>query len=230
MNEEFIKSEEVIRFNDIFNVLIKKWRIILIITLGIAIIATGINFWLIAPKYKASEKIFVGKEDVKDQNYNTNDVQMYQKLIKTYAELMQTNDLVQRAIEADNLNVTSEKVLSNLSVIPRSDTQIIDIEYISNDKALAKDVVDSVTNEFIKSSKDIIPNGKIKVIESAKVPENPSSPNKIMNIAIASLIGGVISIGLVFLLEFMDNTFKTEDKLEKILGIPVIGVIPKDFD
>jgi capsular polysaccharide biosynthesis protein len=230
MNEEFIKNEDIIKVEDIFNILIKRWKIILLITLSIASIATVINFFIIAPKYKASEKVFIGKEDTKDQSYNTNDIQMYQKLIKTYAELIKTNDLVERAIKTDNLNTTSENVLNNLLVTPRADTQIIEIEYVSTEKSLAKDVVNSITNEFIKSSIELIPNGKVKIIESAKIPESPYSPNKTRNIAVASLAGFIISIGLSFLLEFMDNTFKTKEQLEKALGIPVIGVIPDDFE
>lgn len=223
-------NEEIIRFQDILNILIKRWQIILLITLSTTVIALVINFFLIAPKYKASEKIFIGKEDTKDQSYNTNDVQMYQKLIKTYAELIKTNDLIDRAIKVDDLNTTSENVINNLLVTPRTDTQIIEIEYVSKEKLLAKDVVDSITNEFIKSSIELIPNGKVKIIESVKIPENPYSPNKTRNIAVASLAGFIISIGLSFLLEFMDNTFKTKEQLEKALGIPVIGVIPDDFE
>lgn len=230
MNEEFIKNEEIIKVEDIFNILIKRWKIILLITLSITLIASVINFFIIAPKYKASEKVFIGKEDTKDQSYNTNDIQMYQKLIKTYAELIKTNDLVERAIKTDNLNTTSENVLNNLLVTPRTDTQIIEIEYVSTEKSLAKDVVNSITNEFIKSSIELIPNGKVKIIESAKIPESPYSPNKTRNIAVAALAGFIISVGLSFLLEFMDNTFKTKEQLEKALGIPVIGVIPEDFE
>ena len=230
MNEEFTKNESIIRFDDIYDVLIKRWKMILLITLAITLIGTVINFFLITPKYKASEKIFVGKEDTKDQNYNTNDVQMYQKLIKTYAELMKTNDLVDRAIKTDNLNTTSDKVLKNLAVIPSTDTQIMEIQYIDTDKTLTRDVVNSVTNEFIRSSTALIPNGKVKVIESARLPESPASPNKTMNAGIAFLGGLITSVGVSFLLKLMDNTFKTKDQLEETLGVPVIGVIPDDFD
>ena len=47
-------------------------------------------------------KVFIGKENTQgqDQNYNNNDVQMYQKLLKTYAEIIQTNDLVEKAIDS----------------------------------------------------------------------------------------------------------------------------------
>jgi len=50
-----------------------------------------------------------------------------------------------------------------------------------------------------------------------------------MNIGIAFLLGLMISVGLAFLLEFMDNTFKTKEQLQEILGIPVIGTIPDDL-
>ena len=223
MNEENIKIE------DIFNIVIKRWKMILLITLAITLMVASISFFVIAPKYTANTKVFIGKENTKDQTYNSNDVQMYQKLLKTYAEIILTNDSVNKAIVTNNLNITSEAVLKSLTVTPRADTQILEIEYINTDKALAKEVVNSITNEFITSSKELIPNVNVKIIESVKMPEKPTSPNKKMNIGIAFLLGVMISVGLAFLLEFMDNTFKTKEQLEQILGIPVIGTIPDDL-
>ena len=129
-----------------------------------------------------------------------------------------------------DLNITSEEVLKNLTVTPSANTQILEIKYISTDRVLSRDLVDAVTTQFIKTSTELIPNGNVKIIESVKMPENPVSPNKKMNIAIAFLLGLMISVGLAFLLEFMDNTFKTKEQLEQILGVPVIGTIPDDLD
>ena len=223
MNEENIKIE------DIFDSVIKRWKMILLITLAITLMVASISFFVIAPKYTANTKVFIGKENTKDVTYNSNDVQMYQKLLKTYAEIILTNDSVNKAIVTNNLNITSEAVLKSLTVTPRADTQILEIEYINTDKALAKEVVNSITNEFITSSKELIPNVNVKIIESVKMPEKPTSPNKKMNIGIAFLLGLMISVGLAFLLEFMDNTFKTKEQLQEILGIPVIGTIPDDL-
>jgi len=36
----------------------------------------------------------------------------------------------------------------------------------------------------------------------------------------------MVSVGLVFLIEYMDNTIKTQEDVEKLLGLPVIGTIP----
>jgi len=223
-------NEEIIRIEDIFNILRKRWKMIISITLLATLIAAIVSFFIIAPKYEASTKVFIGKENTKDQNYNSSDIQMYQQLLKTYSEVIKTNDLVEKAIGTANLDITSGEVLKNLTVTPSANTQILEIKYISKDKILSKNVLDSVTTQFIKSSKDLIPNGNVKIIESVKIPDSPASPNKKMNIAIAFLIGLMISVGLAFLLEFMDNTFTTKDQLEQILGIPVIGTIPDDLN
>jgi len=208
----------------------KRWKMIVSITLMATLVAAIVSFFIIAPKYEASTKVFIGKEDTKDQNYNNSDIQMYQQLLKTYAGVITTNDLVEKAIDTANLNVTSEEVLNNLTVTPSANTQILEIKYISTDRVLSRDLVDAVTTQFIKTSTELIPNGNVKIIESVKMPESPVSPNKKMNIAIAFLLGLMISVGLAFLLEFMDNTFKTKEQLEQILGIPVIGTIPDDLD
>lgn len=225
-------NKDVIKIDDIVNVLIKRWKMILGVTLIATVLSAIISFFIIPPKYEASTKVFIGKElnaQGQEQSYDTNDVQMYQKLLKTYVEIIETNDLIDRAINFSNLNLTSDNILSTLNVTPRTDTQILEISYISPHKSEAGDVVKAVTDEFIRSSKELIPNGNVKTIESVKVTDNPVSPNKKLNIGIAFLAGLVISLGLSFLIEFMDNTFKTREEMEEILGVPVLGTIPDKF-
>lgn len=226
-------NEENINIEDLVSILIKRWRMILLITLITTISSAIISFYIISPKYETSTKVFIGKENTRvqgeNENYNDNDVEMYQRLLKTYAEVIQTNDLIGKAVDLEHLGLKSQDILKNLKVIPTIDTQILEIKYRNEDKILAKDVLNSVTSEFIKSSRDLIPNGNVKIIESVKIPEEPVSPNKIINIAIAFLFGLIISIGLSFLLEFMDNTFKNKEQMEDVLGLPVLGVIP-DFN
>lgn len=223
-------NEEVIRMDDIVYILIKRCKMILLITLIATIFSAIISFFIIPPKYEASIKAFIGKENtqVKDEDQTYNDVEMYQKLLKTYAEVIQTNDLVEKAVDLESLGLKSQDILDNLKVTPRADTQILEIKYTSGDKVLARNILDSVTTEFIKSSIDLIPNSNVKIIENVKIPEDPVSPNKLINISIAFLLGLMISIGLSFLLECVDNTFKSKEQMEEVLGLPVLGVIP-DF-
>jgi len=212
-------NEEILRIEDLIKILKRRWKMIVSITIISTIFSVCISFYIISPKYEASTKIFIGKK------YSEEDVNMYQKLLKTYVEIIATNDLVEKAINKEGLDITSEEVLKGLTITPRTDTQILEIKYTSEDKILAKDVVNSITNEFIESSTEFIPNGDVKIIEKVKIPKSSVSPNKKMNIVIAFLLGLMISVGLSFLLEAINNTLKTKKELEQILNLPVIGEI-----
>ena len=66
----------------------------------------------------------------------------------------------------------------------------------------------------------------VQVLDDAVVPETPIKPRPALNIAIAGVLGMMVSIFVVFLLEYLDNTIKTPEDIEKHLGLSVIGVIP----
>lgn len=223
MNE---MEEQVISLSEIFDALKKRWIMIVAITLAATIVSGVITFFVIDPVYETSTKVFVGKEENDEAAYNTNDIQMYQKLLQTYAQTIKTKDLVSRAISSLSYDLEASNVVGALTVNPITDTQILQIKYQSKDPQEAKDVLKSVTDEFIVTAKELVPNGNVRVIEEVELPENPVSPNKKMNIAIAFLLGLMVSVGIVFLLEYLDNTYKNKEQLEKDLEIPVLGAIP----
>ena len=223
MNE---MEEQVISISEIFEALKKRWILIVSITLVATLISGILSFFVIKPTYEASTKVFVGKEESSLEGYNTNDIQMYQKLLQTYAETIKTNEVVQAAINNTNADLSVKDVKDSLTVTPIADTQILQIKYKNNDPEVAKSILENITNEFVILSKELVPNGNVRVIEAVQLPENPVAPNKKMNIAIAFLLGLMVSVGLVFLLEYLDNTFKTKENLERELNIPVLGLIP----
>ena len=223
MNE---MEEQVISLSEIFEAIKKRWIMIVAITLAATLVSGILSFFIIDPIYEASTKVFIGKDEGDNGAYSSNDIQMYQKLLQTYAEAIKTKDLVGRAINNLSYDLEEKDVVDYLTVTPVTDTQILQIKYKSKDSQEAKDVLKSITDEFIVTAKELVPNGNVRVIEEVELPEEPVSPNKAMNIAIAFLLGIMVSAGLVFLFEYLDNTYKNKEQLEKELDIPVLGAIP----
>lgn len=221
---------ELISLNELLAIVKKNLKLIIICPLVTLLIAFIFSFYLIQPKYSVYTKVFIGKEETQDkkENYNNDDVQMYLKLLKTYSEVVKTNKLVSRAMNDYNINLTSSEVLSNLSCNPTEDTQILVIKFENSDKDLAVKVVTAITDEFIKTSDDLIPNGTVKVVEDVVVPKSPSKPNRKLNLFIGFVLGAAISFGIIFLKEVHDNTFKTKEKLKRVIGVPVLGLIPDE--
>ncbi|MBK7720586.1 MAG: GumC family protein [Simplicispira sp.] len=70
----------------------------------------------------------------------------------------------------------------------------------------------------------------IQVVDKAEVPLFPYKPRLALNAAIGLLAGIVLGLGIVFLMESMDDSIKFADEVEKLLQVPLLGVIPKVKD
>jgi capsular polysaccharide biosynthesis protein len=66
----------------------------------------------------------------------------------------------------------------------------------------------------------------VQIIDTARVSYTPVRPNLATNIAIAVVLGMMLGVGIIFLIEFLDNTIKTAEDVQKYLDLPVLGVIP----
>jgi len=64
-------------------------------------------------------------------------------------------------------------------------------------------------------------------IEPAEADLEPVRPRTLMNTALAIVVGGMLGLGTVFLIEYLDDTVKSPDQVEKTLGLPVLGTIAK---
>ena len=224
-------EEQVISISEIIDAVKKRWKIIVLTTVLATVVSGIFSFFIISPTYEASTKIFIGKEGAESEGYNSSDVSMYQNLIKTYSELIKTKDLVNKAINNSQYDLSVNNVLNGITVNTLTGTQILQISYQSKSPSIAKNMLESITNEFITKAEELVPNGNVKILESVELPKNPVAPNKTMNIAIAFILGMMVGFGIVFLLEYLDNTYKNKEQLEKDLDIPVLGVIPmSDLD
>lgn len=217
------------KLQDIFEVLKSNFRMVIISTLLVTLVSGIITFFFISPKYEASTKVYIGKERFKNisTTYTSEEVNMYQKLIKTYSELVKTKDLVSKSISNVGQDVSVNEALSKVQAISVADTQILEIKYVSDSREESYHMVYGITEEFMKLSKKLYPNGNVHIIQQPIVPERPIGPNKKMNIAIGGLLGMMIGVGLIFLKEFMNNTFSDKGELERALDISCIGIIPK---
>jgi polysaccharide biosynthesis transport protein len=67
----------------------------------------------------------------------------------------------------------------------------------------------------------------IRVVDAAMIPSTPSRPAKARNMMLAFLIGLVGGIGLALMREYLDNTVKTPDDIERLARLPSLAVVPQ---
>lgn len=217
-----------LRVENIIKVLKDNIRLIIISTLTVTLVAAIITFFFISPQYEATTKVFIGKENFKNvsSDYTNEEITLYQRLLKTYSEIFKTKNLMSKAISNVGEDVTVEEAMSKSSAVLISDTQILKLKYVSDSKEESYNMIYGLTEEFMKLSKTLYPNGNVYIIQQPIIPVNPIGPNKVMNILIGLILGLAIGIGIVLFKEFMNNSFNSKDEIEETLDILCLGMIP----
>lgn len=66
----------------------------------------------------------------------------------------------------------------------------------------------------------------VRILERATTPGGPLKPRNLQSLFLAALIGLALGIGLIFTLEFMDDSIRYPEEALLSLGIPCLGLVP----
>jgi polysaccharide biosynthesis transport protein len=67
----------------------------------------------------------------------------------------------------------------------------------------------------------------VQVVDKGEIPQSPSRPKKGMTLLVSLFLGLLGGIGSAFFLEYLDNTIKTPEEVQRHLGLPSLGVVPE---
>ncbi|AAK80984.1 capsular polysaccharide biosynthesis protein [Clostridium acetobutylicum] len=222
-----MEQENDIDFTGIFEVLNKEKAMIAAVTIFFVLFSAILSFFIIKPTYQGHVTVIIGKNDSKSStNEQYNDVMMSQNLTKTYAQIAQSKQVADKTVSKLADGTTADQVLGLVSVTPQTGTQIIDITANGKSPDKAADLANDFSDSFVEVSKAVYTAGDARIIDRATAPKSPIKPKKMINIAIAFILGLFISVGIAFIKEYMDKTIKTQEDIKKHLDLPVLGVIP----
>ncbi len=213
------------------NIIKKRILLIILVTIGATVFSGLLSYFVITPTYKSDISVIIGKPENKSQvSQGYNDVMMYQQLVKTYSEFVTSRKVSDNVIKALKLNINSDELQKMVTVAPKGDTEFLTITVKSKDPKQAMDIANQLAKSLKSVSNDVKKVDNVQLLDEALLPTVPNSPNPKLNMAIAFFIGLMVSLGIAFLLEYLDNTVKTQEDIEKLTGIPVIGIIPLTED
>ncbi|MEW9671338.1 YveK family protein [Ammoniphilus sp. 3BR4] len=224
-------EETTIELREYFEILMKRIWIVVMVTL-IATITSGIiSFFVITPTYESSTQLLVNRSESKSEFVvpNMGDIQTNLKLIETYNVIIKSPRILESAITNMGLDMTAGQLGSKIKVNAVQNSQVMSITATDPDPAMAAKIANGIANTFKQEIVSIMNVDNVQILAEAKVGENPSpvNPKPLLNMVIAFVVGLMTSIGIVFLLEYLDNTIKTEQDVERVLGLSVLGTIAK---
>ncbi|MCP8967846.1 YveK family protein [Ectobacillus ponti] len=220
--------EETISLKELFQVLRKRWLMIVGIT-GIAAIASAIiSFYFMTPVYQASTQILVNPKQASDTALvKSDDVRLSLQLINTYKGVLTSPVILDEVAKGLELNMKGTQLAKNVSVASEQESQILTVNVMNTSPKLAEQIANKLAEVFQTQISSIMKIDNVTILAKAEPAAelSPVKPRPLLNVAIAMVVGLMSSIGLSFLIEYMDNSIKKEQELETVLGIPLLGAV-----
>lgn len=227
-NMQQYEDEITIDLLEIVKVLLKHWVKIVAVTLVGGIIGLLFTMFMITPMYQAEATMIVNsRQDVSGANITNDQIVSSQKLVETYAIIIKSRRIIEPIIDELDLDTSYEQLTSKIDVSSVNSTQIMKISVRDANPQIALMVVEMIVDEAPAVIMDTMEAGSVKTVSMPYVnAEEPVSPNKMKNAVIAAFLACVLSVGMICLFTLLDNTFKSEEDIQKHLDLPVLGIIP----
>jgi len=219
--------EETISLQELFRTLKKRIGLIAFITL-IAITISGIvSFLLLTPIYQTTTQILVNQTKQDQNQVNTQSVQNDLQLINTYSVIIKSPVILDDVINELNLDRSFDSLDSQITVSSAQNSQVLDVSVQDADPKLAVKIANATATIFEQKIVGLMSVDNVNILTPASLSDNPSpiKPDPILNMAIAAVIGLMLGVGVAFLLEYLDTTVKTEQDIEELLGLPILGLV-----
>ncbi len=217
---------ENINLQEILAVLKKRMLLIISTTIGAIAIVAVISYFFLTPVYQASTQILVNQQNTESE-FDSSDIQTTLQLINTYYVIIKTPIILSQVIENLDLDVTPAELNKQLTVSSEQNSQVVNLTVQDSESHRAVDIANTTAEVFQKEIVDLMRVDNVNILSPAVFSENavPLRPNKSLNIAIATIVGLIVGIAISFLLEYLDTTVKTEQDVDDLLDLPILGIV-----
>jgi capsular exopolysaccharide synthesis family protein len=165
-----------------------------------------------------------------------------------HPQMIAANSELQAAVEALNLQIAlaadsiergyetalageraaNQALASVKQRLREIDRKGFDLQTLEREVEANRQIYEKFQNQFKETdATGGVQSANARIVELARAPSTPFKPNKRRSLTVAFIVGLILSLGLAFLLEHLDNTLKSAEDVERRLSVPVLGLLPK---
>lgn len=210
----------------------RKWSglLFLIVTL----VGTAAITDLTPVRYTSTSRVFVAVSDAnQDISAALTGSNFTLQRVKSYSQLIKTPSVLEPASESLGFKINADDVSAKIPL----DTVIIEIKATDDDPTKSSRVANAVAEalgEIVVKLETPLSGAmspvKTQVVEYGEVPISPTQPRPILNFALGILLGLAGAVGIMLLLESLDQKVRTPEDIQELTSAAPMSVLPFDKD
>lgn len=208
----------------------KRWWLVLSVIVVITVLAGIKGYMFTTSVYVANAKVIVNQTSQTNgtATVNYSDVQTNIMLINSYKEIIRSSAILNKVAEQyPDIHASPAEMASKISVTAANQSQVMNISYTDTSYKNAAKAVNAITTAFKQQIPTIMKVDNITVLNEANVNASgsPINTNPMLTVLIGFVVSVLLALGIVFLLDYFDHTFKTGEELERELHLPVLASV-----
>lgn len=208
--------------------ILKKWWLLALLSVIGFYIAYTYTAKKITPIYQTSTTLFIGREDREmDTLITLNDLMKDNQLFVDYKQIAGTRFVIEKVIKNLGIEMRPSSFKKKMHVYTIGKSRLFAVSFKHTDPQIATDAANELAKQLTIAVGEIVNVKNVKIIDQAQLPTAPIGPNKKKNGVVAAFLCIMVAVGGIFLTVFFDTRIKKEEDIEKILGLRVIGSIPR---
>ena len=227
---------------DIIKLLLSKLWLLIIVTIIGSAAAFCYSKFVMPLEYSSHISMYVQSYTGISENANAqNNISNSKQLVNTYMEVLK-DDAVMNAVaerlrnQFDNETLSENFAIADGRITPSSLRDCLSISSVTDTSAVKivsttknAEVAAAVCNDLTEVAPEYVEKavgvGSINTIDRAKVYNNPVGPNMKKNAALGAIAALMLTVLIIFVIDFFDNTVKDTDTLGENFKKPIIGEI-----
>lgn len=223
---------EEIELKQYWSIIRRRWKLVLAIPVIAVIVSAVFSLFVITPQYQANTTLLINpKPSAQNSAAGTSQamqsLQLGQLMVPTYTQIIKSYSVEQAVIKSLGLDMSPNALNGMITVSSPTQSEVIQISVTDANLAQGVEIANTLAQTFQHKASMLMQVQNVQVIDSASAAQspNPVKPNKKLNVAIALVLGLLVSVGLAFLLEYLDNRIRTVEDVQRYLQLPVLGTV-----
>src|SRR5690625_4581505 len=183
--------EETISLKEIFDVIRKRLKLILLLTIGAGILAAIISFFILTPVYESSSQFIVNQSHENEfGQIDSGTIRTNVELINTYNVIITSNAIMNEVVEELKLPYSSEELAKKIQVSSEQNSQVVTVTVKDPSPERATNIANSTVTIFQEKIPELLNVDNVQILTEAytKADPTPVEPKPKLNIAITIVL------------------------------------------
>lgn len=226
LNEK--RDEFEIDLQKLIQACLSKWWLFV----AAAIIAGALSFWytvcFVTPMYQADVTVYVNniRRGENITYLSGTNLTASQQLVTTYIQIIDSDTVLTKVAQEEGLDLAPQEIRNLMSAKQVGEAELFKLYIKHPDPEQAARIANAIAEVAPGEIEQIVEGSSAKIVDHAKVPENPSSPSLAKNCILGAMLGIMLILACVSLHFLFDVRIKSEEDLTSLFSIPVLGQVP----